>query len=62
MGSSTLLSVLGSLHGLSGLEEEVLEFEGLDQVGVPYERSVLDTDVLVESEDILKFLTTYSYS
>ena len=52
MGTSGLLSVLGGEHGLLGLEEEVLELEGLNQVGVPDKRSVLDSDVLEAVVDL----------
>lgn len=47
MGASGFLSVFSGKHNLLGLEEEVFEFNSFDEVSVPDEGSVGDSDVLV---------------
>mmetsp|Transcript_69425 Transcript_69425/g.145005 ORF Transcript_69425/g.145005 Transcript_69425/m.145005 type:complete len:556 (-) Transcript_69425:101-1768(-) len=52
VSSSRLLSGLGSVHLLGSLVDQVLQLQGLDQVGVPDHGAVLDADVLVLLHDL----------
>jgi hypothetical protein len=45
VGSARLLSILSSVHGHLGLDHEVLEFHGLDEVGIPDAAAIFDADV-----------------
>lgn len=53
VGSSGLLTVEGGLDGLLGVDQEVIEFEGFDEVSVPDESSVLGLDVVDLSVDVV---------
>lgn len=53
VGSSGLLSVEGGLDGLLGVDEEIIELESLDKVGVPDESSVLGLDVVDLGIDVV---------
>ena len=45
VGAARLLSVFGSEHGHLGLNHQVVQFQGLNQVGVPNVTSVSDTNI-----------------
>ena len=40
MGTAAFGAIGGSVHGDNGLAHQVVEFEGLDQIGVEDERTV----------------------
>jgi hypothetical protein len=45
VGAARLLSVFGGEHGHLGLNHQVVQFQGLNQVGVPNVTSVSDTNI-----------------
>ena len=46
--ASTLLALLGGVHGDRGLREKIAKLEGLDEIGVPDERVVARLEILEE--------------
>lgn len=59
MGTTRFLSVFSTHDSLGGLDEEVLQLKGLDQIGVPDEASILDLDVVIKLIDIVHFGDTF---
>lgn len=45
MRTSGLLAVGGAVHDLFGLDHEVVQLNGFDQVGVPDQSTVFNSDV-----------------
>src|SRR3546814_9330470 len=56
MGAARLLAVLGGDDGGQRLAEQVLQLEGLDQVGVPDQRAVADLEVGERGADLADLL------
>ena len=47
MGTAALLACLGAVQGLDGVDQQVLELKGLDEIGVPDQATVGDRQVSV---------------
>lgn len=58
VGTTGLLSVLGSEHGHLGLDHQVLQLHSLNQVGVPDLTSVSDTKVLNLSRELVELVAS----
>ena len=59
VSSSRFLSGFCREHSHLSLDEQVLKFEGLDQVGVPDFTSIRDTNIMVHLRDILDLSATF---
>ena len=53
MGAAGFLAVGGAFHGDDGLADQVVEFQRLEQVGVPDQRAVRDLDVGGAAPDLV---------
>src|SRR5258706_803843 len=45
LSAAALLAILRRVHGRDGLPQQIVEFKGLDEIGVPYQRTIRDLHV-----------------
>jgi hypothetical protein len=47
VSTSGLLPRLGAVDGLHGVQHQILQFKGFDQVGVPHHAAIVHLDIVV---------------
>src|SRR5258706_14182968 len=45
LSAAALPAILRRVHGRDGLPQQIVEFQGLDEIGVPYQRTIRDLHV-----------------
>lgn len=62
MGTSGLLTVFCSYNSLLSMKQQILKFEGLDEISVPDERAIFDAYMCERVVDLADLVNTLRFN